>query len=348
MAQIYLNLRQFPQSLTLLQQARQEIRTHSGAYPFEEALVLNALGEYHYYKDEDLKKAEHYLLQANQKLDSIREPMTEEGMEISGNMAIILADLGRPRVATNMLRERLGQFEARHPGADETTAKQLGNLGSILAESLEGEDLAEAEKLLLQSLEMKNRLFRSPSKTVSNAQHNLASLYWQTERYAKAEDLAKRALATRSALLGDTHIISLSTTNLLVGIFFAQGKLDEALALSQSAVQSLTKAYGKDHRRQFPLLGWLGQIHYRLGELELCVTYSRERIRISQLNWEPGYTNTAMSQILLGKCLQELDRLEEARFELQESCRILNHNLGKDTQWARIACNALDEVPSPK
>ena len=77
--------------------------------------------------------------------------------------------------------------------------------------------------------------------------NNLAELYREQGKYAKAEPLNQRALAIREKALGPEHPAVAASLNNLALLYDAQGKYTEAEPLYRRALAIDEKALGPEH-----------------------------------------------------------------------------------------------------
>ena len=77
--------------------------------------------------------------------------------------------------------------------------------------------------------------------TAAPSLNNLGLLYEAQKRFAEAEQLFKRALATNEKALGSEHRDVATSLNNLAGLYRADGELDHALAASTRAVEITMK-----------------------------------------------------------------------------------------------------------
>ncbi|CCD51174.1 hypothetical protein BofuT4_P085360.1 [Botrytis cinerea T4] len=76
---------------------------------------------------------------------------------------------------------------------------------------------------------------------------NLASTFWNQERWKEAEDLQVQVMETRKRVLGQEHPDTLTSMNNLALTWKGLGRDKEALKLMEECVLSLTRIIGTNH-----------------------------------------------------------------------------------------------------
>jgi tetratricopeptide (TPR) repeat protein len=107
-------------------------------------------------------------------------------------------------------------------------------------------DYTEAEKQYTAALR-KAEEFGSQDPRLATSLSNLALLYEAQGRYAEAEPLHQRALATRERALGPEHPYVATSLNNLAELYRVQGRYAEAEPLFKRALAIWEKAPGPEH-----------------------------------------------------------------------------------------------------
>ncbi|HQR07463.1 MAG TPA: serine/threonine-protein kinase [Gemmatales bacterium] len=120
---------------------------------------------------------------------------------------------------------------------DATTLMYQNNLGTILSHI----DLAESEKVLLDTIKkMESSLHENHAHRLS-AYHNLGSTYFKMKQYDKAEPMLVKALEGRRKLLPEQHPERISTLFYLGQVKQGQNDHPAALKLFQEALKQQGK-----------------------------------------------------------------------------------------------------------
>ena len=106
---------------------------------------------------------------------------------------------------------------------------------------------SEAEPLLVQALELRNRLLGEDHRNVATSLNNLALLYKSQGRYSEAEPLYLQALELYKRLLGEDHRNVATSLNNLALLYDSQGRYSEAEPLYLQALELIKRLLGEDH-----------------------------------------------------------------------------------------------------
>ncbi len=176
----------------------------------------------------------------------------------------VLTELGRPREALALVhaataglgrigRPRLLRAELLHRHSQALEA--AGEVIAAAARQDEAIALRTSDGILADELGLAEAL---------NHRGRLAS---HLGDHAAAEALYRRALAIRTARLGESHPDVATSLNNLGAVLYHQGQLDEALALYQDALTRRIAALGPDHIDVGATLNNLGGIYLDRGDL---------------------------------------------------------------------------------
>ncbi|MBD2102058.1 FxSxx-COOH system tetratricopeptide repeat protein, partial [Leptolyngbya sp. FACHB-261] len=120
----------------------------------------------------------------------------------------------------------------------------LNQTGYYLAQRAQ---YTEAEPLLAQALELRQRLLGQDHPDVATSLNNLALLYDSQGRYSEAEPLYLQALELRQRLLGQDHPDVATSLNNLALLYDSQGRYSEAEPLYLQALELRQRLLGQDH-----------------------------------------------------------------------------------------------------
>jgi eukaryotic-like serine/threonine-protein kinase len=134
----------------------------------------------------------------------------------------------------------------------EESRKQAEAVGNFMVDSLktpydsaEGKDVKVAD-LLDQAAKGLETGFRGSKPTEAALLDALGRGYYGLGLYPKSEEIFRKALAKREAILGPSHRETLRTAALLGMAIFWSGRYDEARALLEETLRRQTAAYGTD------------------------------------------------------------------------------------------------------
>ena len=153
---------------------------------------------------------------------------------------------------------------------------------------------AEAEKQFVAALKEAEK-FGAQDPRLATSLNNLATLYINQGKYAEAESLLRRALATFEKAPGPEHPIVAVVRISLATLYINQAKYAEAETLFQRALATLEKALGPDHRNVATML-----------ETHAALLRKMRRDSEHLNNIERYYSST--SQLLLVRLFQQATR----------------------------------------
>jgi tetratricopeptide (TPR) repeat protein len=150
-------------------------------------------------------------------------------------------------------------------GDDVGLASSLNNLAGLY----ESQDKYEqAEPLLVQALEMRERLLKEEHPDVANSLSRLAALYYSQGKYEQAEPLLMQALEMRKRLLREEHQNVANGLNNLAALYHSQGKYEQAEPLYMQALELRKRFSGEEHPDVASSLNSLAALYYSQGKYE--------------------------------------------------------------------------------
>lgn len=195
-------------------------------------------------------------------------------------------------------------------------------------------DLASAEKLLRQSLEMNLRLRGEDHPNTGASLHDLALVAATRGDYPAAESLFSQALSTYRKALGDRHPAVAANLNGLSRVLVARHRYAEAELALQEAVQIARVSLGGDHQSLALYASNLAAVHLARKDARAAEPLLREALRIRVLSptlvpmrrrmfveddWTVGGIKSLLGAALLG-----MARYEEAEAMLLDARRDLD------------------------
>jgi len=120
-------------------------------------------------------------------------------------------------------------------------ANGLTNLGMLYLLRNEPGDLATAEPILRQSLEMKLGIHGPIHTSVANTEESLADLYLAKQDWSQAEDMAKKSLEVRREKLRPGHPNTLESIDMVADALEKQAKFKDAEPFRREAYETRHK-----------------------------------------------------------------------------------------------------------
>ena len=161
------------------------------------------------------------------------------------NLGVILAADNRFSAAAEALRESI---EIRTARAAESidVARDMAHLADAYAKRLQ---FAEAEQLLVRSLELRRRHLSAEHSEVATTLNNLGELYRVQHDFKPAEENLRSAVAVWAAVNGAEDVETGISLYNLAAMLEEEDRLDEAAPLFGRAVAVMEKNLGPNHRR---------------------------------------------------------------------------------------------------
>jgi len=128
----------------------------------------------------------------------------------------------------------------------------------------------EAEKLLLKSLEIRERVYGEKHPTIARTLTNLAVLYRSSERKAESEALFLRALQMRKDLFGNIHSEVAGSLNSLAQLYNVTNQIEKAEAMWIDALAIEEQTLGKDHKNCSHTLNNLAALYIKTRRYQLA------------------------------------------------------------------------------
>jgi tetratricopeptide (TPR) repeat protein len=161
------------------------------------------------------------------------------------DLALVMDDSGHLKDAIPLMRDAL-DIQRRLNGAqpDPGLALAIDNLGALLNED---GNYDAAERLYLESLAMRQRLFGDKHPLVAMTLSNLASVRKTKGDLTGAEAMFRQALAIELQTIGEVHPEVATTLNNIAFIEYAQGDKVGALADERKALTIMRQLFPGDH-----------------------------------------------------------------------------------------------------
>ncbi len=161
------------------------------------------------------------------------------------DLALVMDDAGHLKEAITVMRNALDMQRALAGSQpDPGLALAIHNLGALLAED---GDYDGAEKLYLEALAMRHRLYGDRHPLIAGTLGNLAFVQQTKGDLAGAEATLREALAMKQQTLGEVHPDVANMLNTLAFVQYARGNQSAALANEREALAILRQLFPGDH-----------------------------------------------------------------------------------------------------
>ena len=203
-----------------------------------------------------------------------------------------------------------------------------------------GNSVTAREILDKASNDMGTGLAKDP-EVQSQMMQVMATTYTNIGLYARAHELAKRALDARMSLHGPGDPKTLESMTQLGWILDREGHYPEAEKLERQALAGERRVVGPEDPLTLETMDDLAFIMEGLGHAEETEKLEREVIEISTRRLGPESTQTLQSMNRLGIALFDQDRYAEAEQEYRQLLEVTRRVLGADHPRSLSAMNNL-------
>jgi class 3 adenylate cyclase/tetratricopeptide (TPR) repeat protein len=231
-------------------------------------------------------------------------------------VAAALAAFPRAELATWPQCERVllhaqAALETLQKGAEPVTAADLARRCAIYLWA-RGE-YGAAERLCAHALTILEKAHGPDHPDVARALNNLGVLYMELGRYAEAEPLLTRALATREGELGSDHRLSVTLTLHNLGIVYMElARHAEAESNFRRAMAIREKMLGPDHPDVMSTWVGLGALYRKEGRYAEAESLLVHVLAIAEKELGPDHPDVATSLMHLADVYAGSGRGEEA------------------------------------
>lgn len=232
--------------------------------------------------------------------------------------------IGDPGAAEQILHEALREA-ARHSGAGLTQVRLYARLGSL---EVEIGKLREAERHLLEALEMGE--FSPDDKSLERAVllHRLGTVYSALERFSEAEQLLRAALEIFVHIGDETEAASVKHS---LGIVMGQvGKLDEAQSQLEELLEFLREREPLDRERLATTLANLGNVLNLRGDHHGAEEVLTEAMRIDEEMYGPTHPRVVTHLVNLAVAQCSMKQFKTAQANLERALEINEATFGPD------------------
>jgi eukaryotic-like serine/threonine-protein kinase len=253
------------------------------------------------------------------------------------NLAAVLVARGKLAEAEPLVREGL-DVRSRVLGADHLdTLNAMDDLVTLLTAQSK---LDEAQKLLVQLVERRRQVLGVVHPDTLKAINSLALVDQARGDLKAAEPLLRELVEVQSRVHGPRHHDTLGATSALATLLDSEGKTSEADAMFRQVLDVRRKIPAPDPEIADALAS-LGKALLGHGHAQQALPLLEEAVKLDRQALPDGHWHTAYVENLLGSCLTDLERFEEAEPLLLTSFGILQV---KRSSQPRVARQALERI----
>ena len=164
-------------------------------------------------------------------------------------------------------------------------------------------DMAEAETMYNEAIEMSRRIFGEDHPEVASAMENLGNVMYQTGRPAETIKMLEQVLAIRKRAFGDeSEAVSRTLANIAT-VNSISGNPAAAEPLYREAYAMMVKFLGPDNPDVSEVLLGQGRNYHRLGKLDRSRGLLRRSLKIRLAAFGEDSSQVARVRMLIGRVL---------------------------------------------
>ena len=233
--------------------------------------------------------------------------------------------LERVDEALEVTQEYLALREDSEP--DDSAPDELEQDLALLAFVLRGQERYEEAAELYEEAVAYGR--RTEDGVRAGTVNNYASLLRAMERYDESEALFREARTLLWPAEGEEPSDGLDTVHAnLIDLLSLLGRHDEQLEVAREALELLRTTHRPDHWRVGRAALNVGRAHREAGACHRAEPFFREALQVYTVELGGDHLWTARPRIMLGACLLELERADEAEETLLRAEAVLANSSG--------------------
>jgi len=217
---------------------------------------------------------------------------------------------------SELLYRKIISINRNHEDRQEYLATNLTNLGNLLSEQ---QNYTEAEQLLHEALEIRQRILGREHPRTAVTLNNLAQMLRRSGSAESAEPLLRESIEIRKITLGDDHpSVAIGINNLALALR-DMGRFDEAEPLFRESLERRINHYGEEH----PAVGIayynLAGLKNRTERYQEAEELSRKALQKWTVTFRPDHINLARVRGILAQSLIAQYNFSEAEQLLKEA-----------------------------
>ncbi|RYP50015.1 hypothetical protein DL768_004370 [Monosporascus sp. mg162] len=296
-----------------------------------------------------LKEAEEMYQRTLQGYENALGPDHTSTLNTIHNLGILYFDQGKLKEAEEMYQRALQGYEKAFGSDHMSILNTVNNLGLLYRG--QGK-LKEAKEIYQRALQSYEKILGPDHMSTLDIVCNLGLLYSDQGKLKETEEMYQRALQGcekalgpdhRSTLdtvnnlgyekaLGPDHTSTLNTVKSLGNLYSDQGKLKEAEAMYQRALQGRERALGPDHRSALETVNNLGILYFNQGKLKEAEEMYQRALQGKEKALGPDHTSTLNTVNNLGLIYSDQGKLKEAEAMYQRALQGYSAILGSNHQ----------------
>ena len=290
--------------------------------------------------DKDLTVKEAMAQAVDQLAKGALRDQPDVEVKLRNAIGLILLGNANYEGATAVVREARTIGERSHP---EPTADRAMTLKLLGAAARNENRLDEAERLLSDSLAMREAVFGPDHAEVSDGVNELATLYRSQGKFDRAEPLFAKAVAILRTVPGSEHEYLPHAINNLAVIYDDQGKYAEAEPLYREALAIWERTLGPEHPDVANAYSNLAALGYATGDFAGAEANARKALAIREKSLPAGHPAIGEGLNNLAAFLYAQKKFDEALPLYERALAIWRAALGDEHP---MIANGLNNVAS--
>ncbi len=211
------------------------------------------------------------------------------------------------------LHENLDVLHANHEVEEDEDGWVFQDPGTFTdLETLDGEDFNERMINSKKEVDESQRLLVPDHQSTLNAVRDLARVYYDEGRLARAEELYEQALEGYKRTLGPDHETTLSTAFHLGYVYSKQVKLAEAVKMYKQVLMGYEKTLGPNDDLTISTARNLGYLYKQQGQLEEAEALYHQALNGSIKRSGPNDESTLSKANELASLYRQRGKMDEA------------------------------------
>jgi len=258
-------------------------------------------------------------------VETLREALTiqqellgddhHDTVDTMNNLANALQSSNRMN-ESELLYRKIISINRNHEDRQEYLATNLTSLGNLLSKQ---QNYTEAEELLHEALEIRQRILGREHPRTAVTLNNLAQMLRRSGSAESAEPLLRESIEIRKITLGDDHpSVAIGINNLALALR-DMGRFDEAEPLFRESLERRINHFGEEHPATGIAYYNLAGLKNRIERYQEAEELSRKALQIWTVTFRPDHINLARVRDILAQSLIALNYFSEAEELLKEA-----------------------------
>ncbi|WP_176214760.1 tetratricopeptide repeat protein [Reichenbachiella faecimaris] len=242
-----------------------------------------------------------------------------ETMDVKARLASLYTSMNQLSKAEALYKEITPFYESQSQIAELEYVNFLGNYAAFLQAN---SDFALAEKMLIQSMETKKRLFGAESPTYLSSFENLGVLYLTLGKYSKSKEILVAVHQTKTASKDFDDVSKGYTLSNLGVINRAMGDFGEAEEYFIQSLKSHENSLGREHIYYANTSNELGLLYMKMGNTKAARVRLQDALSIFKSSYGKNHIDYVSALENLASLNYMEGEMEKSKLQLEEALEI--------------------------